>query len=277
VVGVVAILTFLAALAVGAVGLVHVAAADWRADVAREMTIQVRPVDGRNLAEDVRRASEVARLTPGIADVRVYSQAEAERLLEPWLGSGLDLTGLPVPRLIGLRLGSGLDSPALRRQLAEAVPTASLDDHRTWSAYLVTMADTVVLVGIAVTALVLVATALCVAFATRGAVSVNRNIVEVLHLVGAKDTFIAAQFQRHFLMLGLKGATAGGGIAVALFLLVGVLAGSGLADGGASALVGGLALPQQSYLLIIALVLVVALVTAVTTRLTVRATLRAFE
>ena len=157
------------------------------------------------------------------------------------------------------------------------MPNASLDDHRVWSAYLVTMADTVVAVGIGVTTLVLVATALCVAFATRGAVSVNRNIVEVLHLVGAKDTFIAAQFQRHFLMLGLKGATAGGATAVVLFLLVGSLAGSGVAEGGAAALVGGLSLPRQSYFLIVALVLTVALVTAVTTRLTVRATLRAFE
>jgi cell division transport system permease protein len=277
-VAVVAIMTFLAALAVGATGLVHVAAGDWRADIAREMTIQVRPIDGRNLAEDLRNASEVARATPGIAAVRIYSQAESEHLLEPWLGSGLDLTGLPVPRLIGLTLGSGLDSPALKRQLAEKVPNASLDDHRVWSAYLVTMADTVVAVGISVTTLVLVATALCVAFATRGAVSVNRNIVEVLHLVGAKDTFIAAQFQRHFLILSLKGAATGGAVAIALFLLVAALAGSGVADGvGAAALFGGLSLPRQSYFLIVALVLTVALVTAVTTRLTVRATLRSFE
>ena len=118
-VAVVAIMTFLAALAVGAIGLVYVAAADWRADVAREMTIQVRPVDGRNLAEDVRRAGEVARATRGIADVRVYSQAEAERLLEPWLGSGLDLTGLPVPRLIGLRLGA---AGSIRRRSSASSP-----------------------------------------------------------------------------------------------------------------------------------------------------------
>ncbi|ALK07982.1 cell division protein FtsX [Blastochloris viridis] len=279
-VAVVAIMTFLAALAVGAVGLVYDAATDWRSDVAREMTIQVRPVEGRNLTEDVRRAGEVARAAPGIVDVRVYSQAEAEHLLEPWLGAGLDLTGLPVPRLIGLQLGSGgLDSPALRRQLAEKVPNASLDDHRAWSAYLVTMADTVVAAGIAVTGLVLVATALCVAFATRGAVSVNRNVVEVLHLVGAKDSFIAVQFQRHFLLLGLRGAATGGAVAMVLFLLIGALAGSGLADGtgGAATLIGGLALPGQSYLLIVALVLTVAAVTATTTRVTVRSTLRSFD
>ncbi|NJL08222.1 MAG: ABC transporter permease [Methylacidiphilales bacterium] len=279
-VAVVAIMTFLAALAIGAVGLVHVAAADWRADVAREMTIQVRPVDGRDVNEDVRRASEIARATPGIDGVRVYGRAESERLLEPWLGSGLDLTGLPVPRLVGLHLGGpGLDSTTLRRQLAEKVPNASLDDHRTWSAYLVTMADTVVAVGIAVTALVLAATALCVAFATRGAVSINRNIVEVLHLVGARDSFIAGQFQRHFLLLGLKGAAIGGMLATVLFLTVGLIAGSGLADGtgGTSALLGAMSLPRESYALIAALVLVVAAVTAMTTRATVRATLRSFE
>ncbi|WP_244600040.1 cell division protein FtsX [Blastochloris tepida] len=279
-VAVVAIMTFLAALAIGAVGLVHVAAADWRAEVAREMTIQIRPVDGRDVNDDVRRASEVARATRGVDGVRVYAQAESERLLEPWLGSGLDLTGLPVPRLIGLHVGgTGLDSAALRRQLAEKVPNASLDDHRTWSAYLVTMADTVVAVGIGVTALVLAATALCVAFATRGAVSINRNIVEVLHLVGARDSFIASQFQRHFLLLGLKGAAIGGLLATVLFLTVSLIAGSGLADGagGAAALLGSMSLPRQSYVLIAALVLVVAAVTALTTRATVRATLHSFD
>src|SRR5277367_4895362 len=86
---VVAIMTFLAALTTGAVMMVVGAASDWQSDVGREVTIQVRPVSGRDIEADVRAAIEVARATAGIADVRAYTKEESEQLVEPWLGSGL--------------------------------------------------------------------------------------------------------------------------------------------------------------------------------------------
>ena len=71
-------------------------------------------------------------------------------------------------------------------------------------------------------ALVFAAAMLSVMFATRGAMSANRQIIEVLHVVGAKEDFIAAEFQRHFLLLGLKGGAIGGVTAIVLFALAGV-------------------------------------------------------
>ena len=82
-VAVVAIMTFLASLTTGAVMLVRAAAVEWQSDVAREVTIQVRPVQGRDIESDVTRAAEIARAFPGIADVRPYSKEESARLLEP--------------------------------------------------------------------------------------------------------------------------------------------------------------------------------------------------
>src|SRR5205807_1252917 len=97
-VAVVAIMTFLASLTTGAVMLVRAAAIDWQADVAREVTIQVRPVAGRDIEADIAQAVAIARAFPGIAEVRPYSKEEAGRLLEPWLGTGLQLEDLPMPR-----------------------------------------------------------------------------------------------------------------------------------------------------------------------------------
>src|ERR1044071_4705160 len=85
---VVAIMTFLASLTTGAVMLVRASALDWQSDVAREVTIQVRPVDGKDLDAEVGRAVELARAVPGVGEVRAYSKEESARLLEPWLGSG---------------------------------------------------------------------------------------------------------------------------------------------------------------------------------------------
>ena len=86
---VVAIMTFLASLTTGVAMLVVSAASDWQSEVSREVTIQVRPVPGRNIDADVRAASDIARATPGIADIGAFTKEESARLVEPWLGSGL--------------------------------------------------------------------------------------------------------------------------------------------------------------------------------------------
>src|SRR5579872_6487046 len=123
---VVAIMTFLAALTTGAVMMVVAAASDWQSDVGREVTIQVRPASGRDIEADVRKAADIARAAAGIADVRAYTKEESARLVEPWLGSGLALEDLPIPRMIVVKLLSGAtpDFAALRKTLAAQVPTA---------------------------------------------------------------------------------------------------------------------------------------------------------
>src|SRR5262245_53492154 len=91
---VVAIITFLAALTAGGVQLIAAAASDWGAEVSREVTIQIKPVEGRDIEAEVARAVSVARSFQGIAEVAPTSREETERLLVPWLGEGIDLGDL---------------------------------------------------------------------------------------------------------------------------------------------------------------------------------------
>ena len=276
-VAVVAIMTFLASLTTGAVMLVYAAAGEWQSEVAREITIQVRPAAGRDLEAEVAKAVAVARATPGISEVRPYSKEESSRLLEPWLGSGLALDDLPVPRLIVLRLGNAPpDLAALRNALSAGVAGASLDDHRGWVDRMRAMARTAVAGGIAIVALVLVATVLSVTFATRGAMATNRPIVEVLHFIGARNSFIAGQFQRYFLILGLKGGAVGGGAAIVLFLLAGLVNNSFLGSAGAdqtAALFGTFSIGIAGYIAVLLQIALIAAVTAETSRRAVNQTL----
>jgi cell division transport system permease protein len=279
---VVAIMTFLAALTTGAVMLVVSAASDWQSDVGREVTIQVRPAPGRDLEADVRKATEIARATPGVADVRAYTKQESARLVEPWLGGGLSLDDLPIPRLIVVKLASGMmpDFGALRRALAAQVAGATLDDHRRWIDRMRTMAGTAVVAGVAVLGLVLAVTVLSVTFATRGAMATNRPIIEVLHYVGATDGFIAGQFQRHFLLLGFKGGAIGGGAAIVFFGAAEAanawLAGTAGGDQ-AAALFGNVSIGVSGYLAILTQVILMAMVTALTSRRTVNRTLETID
>jgi cell division transport system permease protein len=280
-VAIVAIMTFLASLTVGSVLMIYRSADQWRSEVAREVTIQVRPAQERNLEADVDRAAALAKGIPGIGNVRTMSRQESAQLLAPFMGAGLTLDELPVPRMIVVALGSGsVDLAQLRRVLSAEVPSASLDDHRSWISHMRAMADSAVIAGIAILILMLVATVLSVSFATRGAMATNRPVIEVLHFIGARNAFIARHFQGHFLMLGLQGGIIGGGAAIVLFALAQLFGrwfGGTAAGEQASALFGTFSIGLAGYGAVLVMIVLIALVTAFASRHTVNRTLEAID
>jgi len=281
-VAVVAIMTFLASITTGAVLLVSASAAEWQSEVASEITIQVRPVAGRDLDRDAAAVADAMRAQSGIVEIRPFTKEESAKLLEPWLGSGLSLDDLPVPRVIVARVqpGTPLDLAALRRRVIQASPSASVDDHRAWIERMRSMTGATVLAGIGILALVIIATIISVSFATRGAMAANRPIVEVLHFVGAGDRYIANRFFRHFLRLGLQGGVIGGGVAMLLFGFSESIAGwfSGTAVGDQfAALLGTFSLRPSGYLALAAQAVMIAAITAWASRRTLFATLDEIE
>jgi cell division transport system permease protein len=281
-IAVIAIMTFLASLTTGAVILVHSAAGDWQSEVAREVTIQVRVAPGRDIETDVLRAAELARKIPGVADVRAYSRDESARLLEPWLGAGLKLDDLPVPRIVVVRLESAPapDLGALRSALAAEVPAASLDDHRNFVDRMRAMSNATLFGGITILTLMMMATVLSVVFATRSAMVANRTVVEVLHFIGAKNGFIAGHFQRRFLRLGLQGGAIGGGSGLLLFALVEFATRWLMSTAAAQqfmALFGTFSIGVVGYVAVVAQVILIALVAAFAARATVNRTLATIQ
>jgi cell division transport system permease protein len=277
-VAVVAIMTFLASLTTGAVLLVSASAAEWQSEVSSEITIQVRPIAGRDLDRDSAAVTEAVRVQPGIAGVQAYTKEESARLLEPWLGAGLTLDELPVPRIIIARVAPGtqLDLAQLRGRVGQVAPSASVDDHRAWIERMRSMTGATVFAGLGILGLVIVATIISVSFATRGAMAANRPIVEVLHFVGAGDRYIANRFFRHFLRLGFEGGVIGGGAAMLAFgfseSIANWFSGTPVGDQFA-ALLGTFALRPTGYLVLAAQACLIAAITAWASRRTLFATL----
>jgi cell division transport system permease protein len=268
------IMSFLSAVTLGGVVLVQKSAIAWSADVGREVTIQIRPVEGEVMESNLRTAVALAEATPGIASARALTLEESQKLLEPWLGAGLDLTAIEVPRLVVVQLADPVDADIekLGRDLT-AVKGASLDTHAAWRQQLNTMAGTVVFSGLMVLTLIGVATVLAIIFATRGAMASNREIVDVLHYIGASNKFIAGEFQGRFLSIGLQGGFLGAAAAMLFFALIGTAAGnvlSGEASAQMGVLFGRFALGIDGIIGIIAVVPVIAALTAITSRMTVR-------
>jgi cell division transport system permease protein len=281
-VAVVAIMTFLASMTTGMVLLVSASAAEWQSNVASEITIQVRPQAGRDIDRDTAAVTEAMRAQPGIVEVKPFSKDESGKLLEPWLGSGLSLDELPVPRVIIARVapGSTLDIATLRARVAQVAPAASVDDHRAWIERMRSMSGATVFAGIGILVLVIIATIISVSFATRGAMAANRHIVEVLHFVGAGDRYIADRFFWHFLLLGLEGGVIGGGAAMLAFgfseSIAGWFSGTPVGDQFA-ALLGTFSLRPSGYLVLAVQAVAIAAITAWASRRTLFATLDEIE
>jgi cell division transport system permease protein len=269
----IAIMTFLSAVTLGGVVLVQKSAIAWSADVGREVTIQVRPVEGEVMDSNLRTAVALAEATPGVASARALSLEENRKLIEPWLGTGLDLSAIDVPRLVVVELSDPADADIAKLATdLKAVKGASLDTHAAWRQQLNTMAGTIVVSGLLVLALIVVATVLAVIFATRGTMASNREIVDVLHFIGASNSFIAGEFQGRFLAIGLRGGVIGGLCAILFFFIVGAAIGSvsDAAEAQLGVLFGRFALGLDGIVGIAAMVPVIAAMTAITSRLTVR-------
>ncbi|MEW6452640.1 MAG: ABC transporter permease [Pseudomonadota bacterium] len=281
-IAVVAIMTFLASITTGMVLLVRASASEWQSEVASELTIQIRPTPGRDIERDSKAVSDAVRGQAGILDVRPYTAEESAKLLEPWLGTGLSLDDLPVPRVIVARIAPGAtpDLAALRRAVTQVTPSATVDDHRAWIERMRSMTGAIVFAGTGILILVVMATIISVSFATRGAMAANRPIVEVLHFVGAQDRYIANRFLRHFLRLGLEGGLIGGIAAMLTFgfseSIAGWFSGTPVGDQFA-ALLGTFALPASGYLALAAQAVMIAAVTAWASRRTLFATLEEID
>jgi cell division transport system permease protein len=226
---VIGVMAFLAALALGASLIADRAAETWRAGLSGRLTVQILPVAEGNVdaafATETQAALSVLRSTPGIAYATPISQAEAQKLVEPWLGAGALVADLPLPRLIDATIepGSPIDVPKLSQRLKQAAPDSLLDDHSHWIARLKSLAEVVILSAYAILALIAIATAAAVTFATRAGLEAHHDIVELLHQMGARSGFVARAFEWHYLISALAAATVGAGLAAILFVMAGGL------------------------------------------------------
>jgi cell division transport system permease protein len=187
-------------------------------------------------------------------------------LLEPWLGAGELSPELPVPRLIDVQLtpGAALDLELLASRVAAAAPGAHLDDHSQWLDEMIRLTRSVQIVAAVVVLLIAAAAIAIVVFATRAGLAVHHDVIEVLHLIGARDSYIARQFQAQAMVLGLRGGFLGLGVAaIVLFVL------SRTVGGLEGPLLPGFALGRGAWAALALLPLFTAAITMLTARTTV--------
>jgi cell division transport system permease protein len=260
-----ALIVYLAGLALAAALVLGAAAGHWQQGGLDRLTVQLLPE--REVPESVRlnHALEIVRATPGVAEARVIEPEEGLALLEPWLGRDTLPADLPLPRLIDVRLTSGeaVDPQALEERLKGAIEGVSVDDPKPWLDHLAGFGRALAALSAAIIVLIGGAAGAISMLTTRMGLAVHQDVIELLHLMGARDNFVARLFQFQAFWLGLKGGALG--LLFALGTLFGVRFAAPHFE---AALLPDLSLAPWGWVLLAALPPAAALVAMVTARLT---------
>jgi cell division transport system permease protein len=211
---IIGLMTYLACLMLAGALLLSELLDQWTSDLTGTVTVQVMPMEDEPPDAIEGRVDKLVRLlqrSQGVATARSIPLPEIAAMLEPWLGAGASLEELPLPRLIdvGLDEASPPSLDALQTMLSNADPGAVLDDHGIWQEQLAGLIGALGAVAGIIVILVAVATVGIVVFATRSGMAAHQDVIEVLHVIGARDVFIARQFQNLALSQGLRGGVIG--------------------------------------------------------------------
>lgn len=260
-------MVFLSALVL-AVALVLESAIDrWQLAHSVQLTVEVPPSAG---PEGLQRVLDALRALPGVTAAEPVGDDKIAELLKPWIGDDLDLTEMPLPELIDVEMASpgALDTAAMEGMLAAVEPGVRVDDGRRWLEPVRATASALQALSGLVLVLIGIASVLTVVFMTRTGLAVHRDTIAVLHQVGARDLYVARQFQRHAFRLALWGGVPGALLAALCLIVIERLGGHFDAP-----LLPELALGQGGWAALALLPLIAAVIAVVTARTTVLATL----
>ena len=223
---VIAVMVYLATLALAGSIATHGALSRWSAGLAGKATVQIDPAPEQEMARRLRLALEVLRTAPGVIDAQLMPRERLAELLEPWLGKGNVAPDLPVPELIDVSIDPNeVDLVELARRIEGVGAGVRLDDHTLWTRGLIVGGRSIQALALIAVVLIGFAAVAIVVFATRAGFAAHFDVIELLHLMGARDDYIARQFQRHFRWLSLKGGLVGLALAGATLALLGHFAG----------------------------------------------------
>jgi cell division transport system permease protein len=261
-------MVFLSALVL-AVALVLGNAIDrWQLSHSVQLTVEVPAAAAQDGGVEV--ALEKLAVLPGVVSAARVEDDHIAALLAPWVGEDLDLSTLPLPVLIDVEVTTpgALDPEAAERQLAGDVPGIRVDDGKRWLEPVRATAGALQAIAGFVMFLIGLASIATVIFMTRTGLSVHRDTINVLHQVGAHDSYVARQFQNQALRLALIGGIPGLLLAGLCLMIVRSLAARLEAP-----LLPAVSFDASAWILLALLPLAAALIAMLTARITVIATL----
>lgn len=275
---IISIAVFIFAITLSGVLSVDSMISSWNKSILGSLTVQIIPINDTNKekakAETLayeEKAVEFLRSVNGIIKVTPLSDQQLDELLHPWLGDEVNISDLPTPRIIDVKISpkAEIDFLQLAKDLAVASPQASLDNHKLWLNKLIAFADGLKLIASTILLLVAAITSGAIFYTTQMSLGLHHNIIEILHIIGAKDAYIAQQYAKRMAFLGFVGGFIGLGFAVPAIFFIGNLAKS--IEGG---IISDASLSIADWISILILPLFAMLISMLTAYYTVKRTLK---
>lgn len=204
---------------------------NWVTGLSGALTIEIKPPapdagtglpldkDRQQFEEGVQKVMWLTKQHPAVKEGHALSKSEIQTLIRPWLGEDVP-DSLPLPAIIDIKLNPGADATKLQADIQALVPGATVDTHDGTLDDVKTLAATVRLFVLLLTAAIVLIASAAVASIVRAKMALHAKEVETLHLIGASDEYIARQFRQHALKGSLKGSVLG------LAVMVGLLSGA---------------------------------------------------
>lgn len=206
---VIAVNVYLASLAIlGGLALIG-ATGQWARELDQLVTVQVPAESGVSSEAVIKSVLGVLRDHPAVAQARAIEEPEMEALLSPWLGKSAAIRELPLPQLVDVELHPGGDLDSLRKRLEAEFPGAELDDHRKWRDQMHAIAGSARWISLSLVFMISLAAVAVIIFATQASLESQNELVALMHLIGAHNSFVASEFQKYFLGIGVMGVLIG--------------------------------------------------------------------
>lgn len=269
-----AIAVFLFSVALAGYLLINSVADSWQSSINGSLTVQIMPANEELSEQEAElRVNKVITFfenRQGVKKVTLMSDTQLKQLMSPWLGAQVDVASLPLPRLLEVYLTSeqGFDYAAAANDLHEAAPYASIDDHRVWLNRLLKLASSVKVLAMSVLLMILTVCVLSIFYATCTSLGIHKDIIEILHIMGAKDDYVARQYAKRGLFIGLRAGVFGIALALGAFSLLHYVA-----EGMNKGLLGDVSLSFSGWVALASLPVWTALLSMATSYYAVRRTL----
>ncbi len=250
---------------------------NWNQSILGSLTVQIMPINSidkdkarEETLEHQNKAVRFLESRPEIEKAVPLKDEQLEKLIRPWLGDGTNIGDLPVPRLIDVKVkkGENINFAELAEKLANASPQASLDNHKLWLNKLIRFADGLKMLAMSILLLVVTIASGAIFYSTQTSLGLHKYIIEILHMMGAKDTYVAQQYAKRTAYLGLTSGAAGLALAVPAIFAI-----SRLAEQIEGGIINEATLSWGSWVLILSLPLFSSLIATVTAYYTVKRTL----
>ena len=222
---------------------INAMATNWEKDIAGSITVQITPVEDENRHIDTvkttdqqNRVLQFMEHISGVESVHILDDKVVQKLMSPWIGNKVDLNTLPIPRLLDVKLkpNAELNYDEITRGLRLLTPNASIDNHRLWLNRLIKFATSLKTIALSILLMVIAICAFSIYYSARTSLNININSIEILHIVGATDDYIAKLYSKTYAKIGFFAGIAGLMIAIPCILIVGkygISTGSGLLNG----------------------------------------------